>query len=46
MLEKQKINYLLIDPSNQYHVDEKSDNKNLNTYNEKYEKARKKFQSN
>ena len=42
MLEKQKINYLLIDPSNQYYVDEKSDNKNLNTYNEKYEKARKK----
>lgn len=42
MLEKQKINYLLIDPSNQYYVDEKSDNKNLNTYNEKIRKGKRK----
>ena len=35
-LEKEKINYLLIDTRNNYDVDEKSDNKNLNTYAEKY----------
>lgn len=39
-LEDEKINYLLIDPRNQYHVDEKSDNGNLNTYSEKYQKSR------
>ena len=40
-LEKEKINYMLIDTRNDYDVDEKSDNKNLNTYFEKYENAQK-----
>lgn len=40
-LEKEKINYLLIDTRNNYDVDEKSDYKNLNTYLENYEKAQK-----
>lgn len=40
-LEKEKINYILIDPRNNYDVDEKSDNRNLNTYLEKYETAQK-----
>lgn len=31
-LENEKINYMLIDTRNNYDVDEKSDNKNLNTY--------------
>lgn len=31
-LEEKKINYLIIDPRNNYDVDEKSDNRNLNTY--------------
>lgn len=35
-LEREKINYLLIDTRNNYDVDEKSDNGNLNTYDEKY----------
>lgn len=35
-LEREKINYLLIDTRNNYDIDEKSDNKNLNTYDEKY----------
>lgn len=38
-LEDKKINYLIIDPRNNYDVDEKSDNKNLNTYVEEFEKA-------
>lgn len=40
-LEKEKINYILIDTRNNYDVDEKSDNKNLNTYLKIYEKAKK-----
>lgn len=33
ILEQKKINYLLIDTRNNYDVDEKADNKNLNQYN-------------
>lgn len=40
-LEREKINYILIDTRNNYDVDEKLDNKNLNTYLENYEKAQK-----
>ena len=38
-LEEKKINYLIIDPRNNYDVEAKSDNKNLNTYNKEFEKA-------
>lgn len=38
-LEHKKINYLIIDTRNNYDVDEKSENGNLNTYNEIIEKA-------
>ena len=38
-LEEKKINYLIIDPRNNYDVDEKSDNRNLNTYEQEYSKA-------
>lgn len=38
-LEKEKINYMLLDTRNNYDVDEKNDNKNLNTYFEKYDIA-------
>ena len=38
-LEDMKINYLVIDPRNNYDVEEKCDNKNLNTYNLEFEKA-------
>ena len=40
-LEENKINYLLIDRRNNYDVDEKSDNKNLNKYDIFFEKAKK-----
>lgn len=40
-LEQKKINYVMIDTRNNYEVDEKMDNKNLNTYLEQLEKARK-----
>ena len=40
-LERKKINYILIDTRNNYDVDEKSENGNLNTYNEVLEKAQK-----
>lgn len=39
-LEQQKINYLMIDTRNNYDVDYKMDFKNLNTYEEKLEKAK------
>lgn len=39
-LENKKINYLMVDRRNNYDVDEESDNKNLNTYNKIYEKAK------
>ncbi len=38
-LEEKKINYLIIDPRNNYDVDEKSDNRNLNTYQKEFNKA-------
>ena len=37
-LEENKINYLLIDPRNNYYVDEESDNRNLNEYNQQFKK--------
>lgn len=39
-LENKKINYLIVDRRNNYDVDEMCDNKNLNTYNQTYEKAK------
>ena len=35
-LESKKINYLVIEPRNNYDVEEKSDNKNLNTYEQEF----------
>lgn len=40
VLEDKKINYLIIDRRNNYEEDEKSNNKNLNKYDEVLEKAR------
>lgn len=40
-LEQAKINYMMIDTRNNYDVDFKMDNKNLNTYEEIFEKASK-----
>lgn len=39
-LEQKKINYIIIDRRNNYDVDEISDNKNLNIYQETFEKAK------
>ena len=39
--ESKKINYIIIDTRNNYDVDVKDDNKNLNTYDEIFEKAHK-----
>lgn len=39
-IENRKINYLVIDNRNNFMVDEQSNNRNLNRYNEIYEKAR------
>ena len=38
-LENKKINYIVLDRRNNYRVDEKSDNGNLNKYSEYIEKA-------
>ena len=38
-LEENKINYLLIDPRNNYYVDEENDNRNLNEYNNQFKKS-------
>lgn len=38
-LEEQKIDYLLIDVRNNYYVDEKFENRNLNKYDTVFEKA-------
>lgn len=38
-LENKKINYLILDKRNSYRVDEESNNKNLNKYNDYLEKA-------
>lgn len=40
-LEENKINYIIIDRRNNYEVDEKSDNGNLNKYNIYLEKSKK-----
>lgn len=40
MLEKNKINYLVVDRRNGYEVDEFSNNKNLNKYNIKFKNAK------
>ncbi len=40
-LEKEKINYIVIDTRNNYDVDEKEDYGNLNRYDEKFEEAHK-----
>ena len=39
-LEENKINYIIIDRRNNYEVDEKSDNRNLNKYNLYLEKSK------
>jgi hypothetical protein len=39
-LENKKINYIIVDRKNNYDVDKKSENKNLNTYNKWYEKSK------
>lgn len=38
-LESKKINYMIIDLRNNYRIDEKSDNRNLNEYEEQAKKA-------
>lgn len=40
-LEREKINYMIIDTRNNYGVDEKEDYGNLNKYNQKFEEAHK-----
>lgn len=42
-LEQKKINYIVLDKRNNYDEDSKSDNGNLNTYNEIYAKAKQKI---
>ena len=39
-LEQNKINYIILDRRNNYDIDEKSDNKNLNKYEEIFKKAK------
>lgn len=39
-LEEKKVNYIVLDRRNNYSVDEKSSNNNLNKYNETYLKAK------
>ena len=41
VLENKKINYILIDTRNNYDIDVKEDNKNLNKYEAIFEKAHK-----
>lgn len=41
VFESKKINYILIDTRNNYDIDVKQDNKNLNKYEEIFEKAHK-----
>ncbi len=40
-LQENKINYLILDRRNNYEVDEKNDNGNLNQYDKTFEKAKK-----
>lgn len=44
-LENSKINYIILDRRNEYSIDEKYDFKNLNKYNEFYEKAKQKIRT-
>lgn len=44
-LENKKINYIIVDRKNNYRVDEQSDNKNLNNYDNIYKKADKYIKS-
>lgn len=39
-LEKEKINYLILDRRNNYEIYDSSNNKNLNTYGKYFEKAK------
>lgn len=39
-IENMKINYLILDRKNNYEVDEKVNNRNLNTYDEIFERAK------
>ena len=39
-LEREKINYIMLDTKNNYDIEYKEDYGNLNKYNEKFEKAR------
>lgn len=39
-LEREKINYMILDRRNNYEVDKQENYKNLNNYSKKYEKAR------
>lgn len=41
ILERNKVNYIVLDKRNNYDVEEKEDNRNINNYNKVYEKARK-----
>lgn len=41
ILEKNKINYIVLDKRNNYDVEEEDNNKNLNNYQKFYEKAKK-----
>lgn len=43
ILEKNKINYIVLDKRNNYDIEEKDNNKNLNKYEEYYEEAKKKI---
>lgn len=43
-LDNSKINYLIVDKRNNYEVDEKSNNGNLNTYDKWFKKAQKYIQ--
>lgn len=40
-LENKKINYIVVDKRNNYDIEEGVDNKNLNTYDKNFEKAKK-----
>lgn len=42
-LQKEKINYIIIDTRNNYDIDEKEEFGNLNMYNEKLDKAKEKI---
>lgn len=45
ILEEKKINYIILDRRNDYEEEEKSNNKNLNSYKKYYEKAKEEISS-